>query len=350
MKFGLFFVLQRPDHLTEHQIYEHEVPQMVLADELGYDSIWIAEHHFADFGVCSSPQVLAAAVAGQTKRLRVGMGITLLPLHDPVQLAEELAVLDQVSDGRLDVGLGRASSTIEYSGFNVPYDESRGRVDEGVEILRGLWTRDPFTYQGSFRSIENVSLVPKPVQQPHPPLYLACNSEETVPIAARLGLPMMSSMLVGNRSLVKRAGIYREVSAECGFPAADVEDRIARTWNIRFVYVAENERDALADPREHLLGYLNAALARYRGVLIESDRTEFDYDEYLRGGAALFGTPDQVAEKVAEIHETAGLQNLLCFMGFRALDPAKARRSMELFAAKVMPRFATPATAAAAGD
>ncbi|HEX2173441.1 MAG TPA: LLM class flavin-dependent oxidoreductase, partial [Dehalococcoidia bacterium] len=230
MKFGLFFVLQRPDHLSERRIYEAELGQMVLADDLGYDSIWIAEHHFADFGVCPAPQVLAASVAAQTKRLRVGMGITLLPLHDPVQIAEELAVLDQVSDGRLDVGIGRASSTIEYSGFNIPYEESRGRVDEGLEIMRGLWSRDPFSYQGRFRSIDNVSLVPKPVQQPHPPLYLACNSEETVPIAARHGLPMMTSMLVGPRALVKRHEIYRAVSAEHGHAPVEVEDRVAQTW------------------------------------------------------------------------------------------------------------------------
>ncbi len=138
MKFGLFFVMQRPEHLSERYIYETEIPQMVAADDLGYDSVWIAEHHFSDYGVCSAPQVLAAAVAGQTKRLRIGMGITLLPLHDPIQIAEELAVLDQLSGGRLEIGIGRASTAVEYAGYNIPYEESRARVDEGLEILRGV--------------------------------------------------------------------------------------------------------------------------------------------------------------------------------------------------------------------
>ena len=120
MKFGLFFVMQRPDHLSERYIYETELAQMVAAEELGYDSVWIAEHHFSSFGVCSAPQVLAASVAGQTRRVRVGMGITLLPLHDPVQIAEELAVLDVLSGGRLDVGIGRASTGVEYAGYNMP--------------------------------------------------------------------------------------------------------------------------------------------------------------------------------------------------------------------------------------
>ena len=196
MKFGLFFVMQRPDHVSERFIYESEIPQMVAAEELGYDSVWIAEHHFTSYGVCSAPQVLAAAVAGQTTRLRVGMGITLLPLHDPIQIAEELAVLDVLSGGRLDVGIGRASTPAEYSGYNIPYEESRARVDEGLEILRGVWTHDPFSYAGAFRQVHDVSLVPKPLQRPHPPLFLACNSAETVPIAARHGLPMMSSFAV----------------------------------------------------------------------------------------------------------------------------------------------------------
>src|SRR5919199_3812746 len=125
MQFGLFFVMQRPDHLSERYIYETELAQMVAADELRYDSVWIAEHHFSSFGVCSAPQVLGAAVAGQTKRLRIGMGITLLPLHNPVQIAEELAVLDQLSGGRLEIGIGRASTEVEYTGYGIPYRESR---------------------------------------------------------------------------------------------------------------------------------------------------------------------------------------------------------------------------------
>ncbi len=170
MKFGLFFVMQRPDHVSERRIYEAEVPQMVAAEALGYDSVWIAEHHFSTYGTCSAPQVLAAALAGQTKRLRAGTAITLLPLHDPVQLAEELAVLDVLSAGRVNVGIGRASTTLEYSGFNIPYEESRARVDENLEVLRGVWTQECFSYRGKFRLVDQVSITPRPLQQPHPPL------------------------------------------------------------------------------------------------------------------------------------------------------------------------------------
>ena len=341
MKFGLFFVMQRPDHLSERAIYETEIPQMVAAEDLGYDSIWIAEHHFSNFGICSAPQVLAASVAGQTKRLRVGMGIVLLPLHDPVQIAEELAVLDLVSGGRLDVGIGRASTTVEYSGYSVPYEESRARVDENLTIMRGLWTQDPFSYSGRFRQVNAVSAIPKPLQKPYPPLYLACNSAETVPIAARHGLPMMTSFLVLDQALVERREVYRQASAEAGFPAAEVEARIAQTWNIRFVYVADNERDALDDPKEHMMGYLGAATGRPNSILRQGGRAERSYEDYLRAGTAFYGTPNQVVDQIGAFREYTGIENLLCFMSVRAMDPAKVMRSMELFAAKVMPHFKT---------
>jgi luciferase family oxidoreductase group 1 len=343
MKFGLFHVMQRPEHLSAREIYESEMPLMVAADELGYHSVWIAEHHFSDYGVCSAPQVLGAAIAGQTKRLRIGMGITLLPLHDPIAIAEELAVLDVLSGGRLEVGIGRASTSLEYSGFNIPYAESRGRVDEGLEIMRGVWSEPRFSYQGAFREVHDVGLVPRPIQQPHPPVYLASNSPETVPIAARHGLPMMSAFLVLDDALVERREVYRQVSAEHGHPADEVEARLAQTWNIRFVYVSEDEREALETPRDHLMGYLGAADTRARDVPRTRAYADYSYEEHLSAGAAFFGTPSQVVDMIGRFHERTGLDNLLCFMAVRAMDPAKVLRSMELFTTRVMPHFAEKA-------
>lgn len=342
MKFGLFFVLQRPDDVPERAIYDSELAQMVAAEDLGYDSVWIAEHHFSTYGICSSPQILAASVAGQTKRLRVGMGITLLPLHNPLQLAEELAVLDLVSGGRLDVGIGRASTEAEYSGYGVPYEESRDRVDEGLEVLRGVWTRDPFSYTGRFWNVEGVSLVPKPLQQPYPPLFLACNSAETVPIAARHGLPMMTSFLVSDQALIERHEVYRQVSVEAGYSTTEVEARVRQTWNIRFVYVADTERAAIEEPRDHIMGYYGAAGGRPRSAPRAPGHGGKSYEEHL-GISAFCGTPDQVTERIGRFQEETGIDNLLCFMSFRALDLKKALRSMELFSTRVMPNFAPAA-------
>jgi luciferase family oxidoreductase group 1 len=342
MKFGLFFVMQRPEQVSERYIYETEIPQMVAADALGYDSVWLAEHHFSSYGACSAPQVVLAAVAGQTRRLRLGMGITLLPLHDPIGIAEELAVLDLVCAGRLDVGIGRAATALEYAGYNIPYEESRARVDEGIEILRGSWTRDPFSYSGAFRQVPPVSLIPKPLQRPHPPLFLACNSPETIPIAARHGLPMMASFLVLDQALIERREVYRQVAAEHGHLTAEVEARLAQTWNIRFVYVADDERAALDEPRDQIMGYLGAATARPRTNFRAAGDTTRTYEDHLRLGTAFYGTPQQVVDQIGRFHETTAVDNLLCFTSVRAMEPAKVLRSMELFATKVMPHFQVP--------
>ncbi|HEX2174018.1 MAG TPA: LLM class flavin-dependent oxidoreductase [Dehalococcoidia bacterium] len=349
MNFGTFHVLHQPDgrsEPSERTIYETQLELMVAAEDLGFESVWLAEHHFSNVGVCSSPQVLGAAVAARTKRLRIGMGIILLALHDPVHIAEQLAVLDVISDGRLDVGIGRASGNHEYSGFNISFDETRRRVDEGLTMLRGLWTEDPFSYVGPFRTIRDVSVRPRPIQRPYPPLYFACNSADSVPIAARHGLPMMSSFLVLDDALNERREVYRRVSAEHGHAPEAVEERLARTWNTRWVYVDEDERVARAAFREHLLEYLESVSRHSGRIRVSPDERDAVYQEYLRTEAAFFGTPDRVADQIGRFREKTGIENLLCVMGVGGMDPAAIRRSMELFAAKVLPQFSpSPALA-----
>src|SRR5947209_335110 len=148
MRFGLFYLMQRDPDWSEEAVYDAELAQMELAEQAGFTSVWVAEHHFSDYGLCPVPPVLAAHVAARSRRIRVGMGVSLLPLHDPVALAEQLAVLDQVSGGRLDVGIGRGGAGPAYQSFGATYDESRERVAEGVELLRRCWSGEQFSFQG----------------------------------------------------------------------------------------------------------------------------------------------------------------------------------------------------------
>src|SRR5438874_12811931 len=170
--------------------------QMLAAEALGYQSVWIAEHHFNDYGLCPAPQVLAAFVAARTTTLRLGMGVSLLPLHHPVDLAEELAVLDVVSGGRLDIGIGRGGTLQDYETFQSDRADSRARVEEGIALMRHAWSGAQFDFRGRFHSADRLHVRPRPVQRPHPPLFIAANSEESVLSAARLGLPTLSSFFV----------------------------------------------------------------------------------------------------------------------------------------------------------
>src|SRR5262245_36521454 len=187
MDFGLFFLMQRDEVWSEQAVYDSALEQMLAAEPLGYLSVWIAEHHFNDYGLCPSPPVLAAFLAARTTTLRLGMGVSLLPLHHPVDLAEELAVLDVVSGGRLDVGIGRGGSRQDSRTFRSDGGDGRARWEEGIELMRRSWSGAPFDFQGRSHTAERLHVRPRPIQQPHPPLYIAANSEDSVLSAARLG-------------------------------------------------------------------------------------------------------------------------------------------------------------------
>ena len=209
MSFGLFYLMQRDEQWSEQAVYDSDLEQMLAAEALGYTSVWIAEHHFNDYGLCPAPTVLAAYVAARTTTLRVGMGVSLLPLHHPVDLAEQLAVLDVASGGRLDVGIGRGGTLQDYQTFRSDRDDSRARVEEGIALMQRCWSGAPFDFAGRFHTAERLHVRPRPIQRPHPPLYIAANSEDSVLSAARLGLPALSSFFVPVPELQRRHAVYR---------------------------------------------------------------------------------------------------------------------------------------------
>jgi alkanesulfonate monooxygenase SsuD/methylene tetrahydromethanopterin reductase-like flavin-dependent oxidoreductase (luciferase family) len=223
MDIGLFFLMQRDEQWSEQAVYDSALEQMLAAEPLGYHSVWIAEHHFNDYGLCPTPPVLASFIAARTTTLRLGMGVSLLPLHHPVDLAESLAVLDVVSGGRLDVGIGRGGTLQDYQTFQSDRADARARVEEGIALIQQSWSGEPFDFQGHFHSAEGLHVRPRPVQRPHPPLFVACNSEDSVRSAARLGLPTLSSFFVPVDELQRRHQIYREVSREAGRSLREIE-------------------------------------------------------------------------------------------------------------------------------
>src|SRR5438552_18049146 len=196
MDFGLVVAMQRDEAWSEPAVYDSDLRQMLAAEALGYHSVWIAEHHFNDYGLCPAPPVLAAYLAARTTTLRLGMGVSLLPLHHPVDLAEELAVLDVVSGGRLDVGIGRGGTLQDYQTFQSDRDDSRARAEERIALMRHSWSGAPCDFQVRFHPAGRPHVRPRPPRRPHAPLLIACNSEDSVLSAARIGLPTLSSFFV----------------------------------------------------------------------------------------------------------------------------------------------------------
>ncbi len=343
MRFGLFFLMQRDPAWSEDAVYEAELAQMEMAESYGFESVWVAEHHFSDYGLCPVPPVLAAHVAARSRTIRVGMAVSLLPLHDPVMLAEQLAVLDQVSGGRLDVGIGRGGAGPAYDTFGARYDESRGRVAEGIDLMRRCWSGEEFSFHGDFRTVENVRVTPQPRQRPHPPLYIAANSPETNLEAARLALPTLSSFFIPAAELARRHEAYRAQALAGGLDASSVQSLIDRSWGMRCVHVASDGAAAVATARDPFMAY-QARLDGRSNVLDRLRHARLrPFDEYLQEGLALFGSPEQVVDSLGRYAEETGYQQVMLLMAIAGLPAADTMRSMELFAARVLPQLAAGA-------
>ena len=345
MDFGLFFLMQRDEQWSEPAVYRSGLEQMLAAEPFGYHSVWIAEHHFNDYGLCPAPPVLASFVAARTTTLRLGMGVSLLPLHHPVDLAEELAVLDVVSGGRLDVGIGRGGTLQDYETFQSDRGDSRARVEEGVALMQQAWAGAPFDFAGRFHSASRLHVRPRPVQRPHPPLFIAANSEDSVLSAARLGLPTLSSFFVPIEELQRRHRLYRELSLAAGRPEADVEALERQGWGMRVVHVAPDHEEALRATEAPFMGYqrkMSVLRSEATGGTVPAsfDRSLLrlrPFRDYLDDGWALIGTPSEVRDGLQKYLDATGYQHVLLLMALPGLDTALALRSMRLFAEQVAP-------------
>ena len=345
MDFGLFFLMQRDDAWTESAVYESALEQMLAAESGGYESVWIAEHHFNDYGLCPAPPVLASFLAARTRTLRLGMGVSLLPLHHPIDLAEQLAVLDVVSGGRLDVGIGRGGTLQDYQTFQSDRGDSRARVEEGIALMQQCWSGAPFDFEGRFHSAERLHVRPRPAQRPHPPLYVASNSEDSVRSAARLGLPTLSSYFVPEDELVRRHRMYVDEARAAGRAGAEIDRLMAQSWGMRVVHVAPTREAALAATEAPFMGY------QRRIAVLRSDSQggsvpgSFDrslvrlrpFADYMEDGLAMIGSPDDVRDRLQRYLEVTGYTRVLLLMALPGLPTADALRSMRLFTDEVRP-------------
>ena len=350
MDFGLFFLMQRDEQWSEQGVYDSDVAQMLAAEGLGYHSVWIAEHHFNDYGLCPAPPVLASFVAARTTTLRVGMGVSLLPLHHPVDLAEQLAVLDVMSQGRLDVGIGRGGTLQDYQTFRSERADARLRIEEGIALMQRCWTGAPFDFTGQFHSAERLHVRPRPVQRPHPPLFIAANSEDSVLSAARLGLPTLSSFFVPVEELQRRRRLYRETALAAGRTEAEIDALEARCGGMRVVHVAPDRAEALRATEPPFMSYQHKmAGLRSEGtggtVPNSYDRSLVrlrEFHEYLADGWALIGSPADVRDGLQQFVDATGYQRVLLLMALPGIDTALALRSMRLFIDEVAPAISAP--------
>ena len=346
MHFGMFLEFPRPADSTYREAFDASFALVDEAEELGVDSVWLAEYHFNPGRVLSSPILVATAIASRTENIRVGLAVQCLPLGHPVRLAEEAATLDQLSNGRLEYGVGRGTFPNVHEGFNTPFSESRGRFEESLEIIKKAWTEDSFTFEGEYYQCRDLCVEPKPRQEPHPPIRVGITSAESFPITGRMGYPILinPSRVFTLDELANHIGEYRRAWREAGHEGEpEVGLRVP-------VYVAETEEKAYSDPREgaifmaQRLGQRVLSYAEY-GATTGDWRTEgervldMDYDDWLRDKVA-YGTPDSVAERLRRLQEDLGLTHMIYEIDLGNHLPVEMQlNSLRLFNKEVLPQL-----------
>ncbi len=320
------------------EVYAEELRLIRDAEAMGYDTIWLTEHHFADDGYSPSILPLVGAIAAVTERIRIGLNLLLLPLHNAIRVAEDLATLDVLSNGRIDVGLGQGYAPHEFAGYGIPLGERRSRFVEGIEVMRGLWTSDDFSYTGRHYDIAHANLQPKPVQQPHPPLWIGATAPKGVERAGRIGANLLGLASTGLQR------IYEQARTDAGLALDD-----AKVLQLHWTHVAPTTEQAWAEAAPHFhhvlsvyAGWANAAAAGG-----DADKggakTVVPPVEELRTAPRLmftpvFGAPDEVAAalsaSMAKVRTTHLALGILPGMGYET-----TKRSMRLFVEEAAPRL-----------
>ena len=350
MRFGIYAEMQTPPGKSHSEMTWEIFRQIEHADQVGFDVYSVIDHHFFQkFSISANPLALFAAAAQRTERIRFRVALFTLPLENPMRLAGQIAEADILTKGRLECGLGRGHAWL-FGPSNVPLEESRPRYDEAIEILERAWTQDKFSYQGKFFNVKDVSVVPRPVQKPHPPLYTGGTSDITYQKAGERGWGIFVPPLLPWSVLEKPLAIYKQACAAHGHKPNIVY--------IRPVYLDEDEKQirrevetALhnflafnASPVESLQDESKKAELRSKGYgfyasgALES-LTKLTYDEIVDQEIGFIGTPAKVTRQVQALQEKGGIGELAIVSNFGGLDHWKTLKTQQLFAERVIPAF-----------
>jgi alkanesulfonate monooxygenase SsuD/methylene tetrahydromethanopterin reductase-like flavin-dependent oxidoreductase (luciferase family) len=340
MKFGSHYLpTYVPDldgPLTD--FYQKMFIQMEEMDRLGYDHIWVTEHHFAMYGgTLPQPPVFMAAVSRTTKCIRLGVAINVLPLHNPIEVAESYAMADVISNGRLDFGVGKGSEAHEYRKAGVNQAEATGRLYEGVEVVRQAWSEKPVNFKGDFYKYENVPVLPKPVQRPHPPIWVGCaRSEDSFRWAGKNGFNLMTLPYL-YRDPQMLPGFVRSYRDELGKRG----DGFSQTEILgKFhIYVSSSLDKAVEEAAPYLENYLDVHHAadtdrKEPGLLVQRDA-----QTQLTRGFVIAGDPQRCIDSIHKWRETIGLTTISGTFYFGGMPQEMALKNIRLFAGKVMPEF-----------
>ena len=345
MKFGIMNLFPVAEGTSDHQVLRDTLDEIQLADELGFDSVWLAEHHFSQYGILGSPLHFGMAIAERTKRITIGTAVLVIPLHDPLRLAEDIAALDVLSGGRVSIGVGRGYQPLEFNGFGVPLEESKERYRETLEVVRLALSEESFSYHGQFFSYDNITTYPRPLTPGGPRILQGTVSPESFAERGAIGEGIITSPNFTPLGLMKKNfDLYRNAMVEHGFdPSAYDLPFMQQVW--------------CGDGEPGLREAAQAALNYYKSVgkvipgseqAIEQERRYYEavaknielltLEQTLTHGGN-FGSAQQVIETIEMLRDQLGINHYIGWLRIPSLDRSTALRSMEEFATKVIPHF-----------
>ena len=330
-------------------IYEQHIREVQLAEELGYTSYFIIEHQNSHVGQITAPSVYLCAVAQHTSSIRIGAMIYQLPLHNPIRLAEETAMLDHLSRGRLEFGAGLGTHEHEFIRWNTPFEERREMGNEALEIILKAWTEETVTYDGKYWQLDEALPMPKPYQKPHPPVWYAAHSTASLEYAAKNNFHVAQNLDV-DEVIAEKFELYRKTWRQCQH-----EGPMPRTFLMRPVHVAATDEIARAETEEHLLAadsLGSRAIAQTRiGFIGNSDTVtrsarargtpeqRRSYDWWIENGLALVGSPETVRRKLEEDQRLIGYSLFCANHQIGTMPFEDVLKSLKLFGEEVIPAF-----------
>jgi len=353
MQFGWLTLAMSPSPDEDAARIDQQIELVCAAEAFGFHDAWLTEHYFTGESVYNDALLFASALAMRTTRIRIGFAVLQMPFHHPVRLAVQLALLDNLSKGRIDVGIGKGSVYNEYEfvGHGLRSDDSRSRMTEAFEVLERAWRESPLVYEGKYFNLRVPELRPKPVQQPGPPIWRSVISPGSFTECGRLGIPILTARLPVER-IRERWALYEAGLAEGGHDAATRTRLLAQAALWRNVYVAETDAQAedelstlLLRTRAHMMHVrhaFNPPDFHIDPVMLNAwtnpEVSDADALPFILSTGSLFGSPARVREQVAALRD-AGVRHLLCQTGFGDMDQAQNLDSMRRFSEQVMPAF-----------
>lgn len=329
MKVGVLQFFSWPDRSVPlGTVYARALERIEIMDRSGYDAVWLAEHHFSGYSVCPSVHMMGTLAAARTKTLRIGTAVSLAAFYHPLRLAEEIALLDQISGGRVNWGAGRGFSRGEFEAFGVPAAESAPRFREAVDIVLRAWTEERLSYAGEFFRCADVEVLPKPLQAPHPPVWMAATSEPAIDWAAGAGFTILMDPHATFAELAAKRRFYGERLAAAGHGAEGREIPMAR-----LIALADSAGEAEAVARRGA-AWLTASYAGPQHKTVELAPRELagadPIDRYVEE-VILHGTPEAMVDRIQALQAEVPMDYLLC--------APLSQQSFRLLTEKVLPRI-----------